>query len=103
MEELRKPSSLSPSFPVVHSRKPRDHRRLFPGGEVHDLVAGELIFPPVSSHHWILVLSSLVWTKAAAPQISFLALGSFSVAQSHPITRETLPINAPLPPRISAS
>lgn len=31
-------------FPVIHSCKPRDHRWLLPGGEVHELVASEFTF-----------------------------------------------------------
>ncbi|XP_011884951.1 PREDICTED: sodium/glucose cotransporter 4 isoform X1 [Cercocebus atys] len=90
-------SSLGQEQPeVVHSCKPRDHWRLFPGREVHELVASELtllnhplvqrlptlLLPTLQA----LVPSSHTWTKAKTSPLCFLTLGPFSPAQTHPAT-----------------
>ena len=66
--ETRDFLTLALSFPVVHSCKPRDHRWLLPGGEVHELVASEFTFllplPPPPSP----TSSSSTWTKATASE-----------------------------------
>ena len=66
--ETRDFLTLAVSFPVIHSCKSRDHRRLLPGGEVHELVASEFTFllllpPPLSP-----TSSSPTWTKATASE-----------------------------------
>ena len=80
--ETRDFLTLAVSFPVIHSCEPRDHRRLLPGGEVHELVAGEFTFLLLLPH--LPVLPHLLQPgPTLQPPRGFLALDSFPQVQRH--------------------
>ena len=86
LEEAPEVPTISVSFPVVHSCQPRDRRRLLPGREVHELVAGELAFPPpLLSPPSLLLTFSHLDQGYSPPGVSWLWAPSFwSRCTRHP-------------------